>query len=90
MTWLHLLNDCAEINKMLNVPIQKLSTLHSPLSRAPAPHDGADHSRVKQVLFQISGIGGRQCVPEGLYSSAAYAAHRWEIEVKFLLINFLH
>ena len=32
MTWLHLLNDCAEINKMLNVPIQKLSTLHSPLS----------------------------------------------------------
>ena len=48
MTWLHLLNDCAEINKMLNVPIQKLSTLHYPLSRAPAPHDGADHPRVKQ------------------------------------------
>ena len=23
-------------------------------SRAPAPHDGADHSRVKQVLFQTS------------------------------------
>ena len=23
-------------------------------SRAPAPHDGADHSRVKQVLFQAS------------------------------------
>ena len=55
MTWLHLLNDCAEINKMLNVPIQKLSTIHYPLSRAPAPHDGADHSRVKQVLFQVSG-----------------------------------
>ena len=28
MTSLHLLNDCAEINKMLNVPIQKLSTIH--------------------------------------------------------------
>ena len=53
MTWLHLLNDCTEINKMLNVPIQKLSTIHYPLSRAPAPHDGADHTRVKQVLFQI-------------------------------------
>ena len=25
---LHFLNDCAEINKMLNVPIQKLSTIH--------------------------------------------------------------
>ena len=24
------------------------------VSSAPAPHDGADHSRVKQVLFQIS------------------------------------
>ena len=56
MTWLHLLNDCAEINKMLNVPIQKLSTIHYPLSPAPAPHDGADHSRVKQVLFQISAL----------------------------------
>ena len=67
-----------------------LSTIHYPLSHAPAPHDGADDSRVKQVLFQISGIGGRQCVPEGRYSSAAYAAHRWVIEVKFLLINFLH
>ena len=55
MTWLHYLKNCAEINKMLNVPIQKLSTIHYSLSRAPAPHDGADHSRVKQVLFQISG-----------------------------------
>ena len=45
MTWLHLLNDWAEINKMLNVPIQKLSTIHHyPLSRGPAPHDGADHA----------------------------------------------
>jgi hypothetical protein len=23
-------------------------------SQTPAPHDGADHSRVKQVLFQAS------------------------------------
>ena len=44
MTWLHLLNDCAEIKKMLNVPIQKLSTIHYPLSRGPAPRDGADHA----------------------------------------------
>ena len=45
MTWLHLLNDCAEINKMLNVPIhKKLSTIHYPLSRGPAPRDGADHA----------------------------------------------
>ena len=67
-----------------------LSTIHYPLSHASAPHGGADHSRVKQALFQVGGIGGRQCVPEGRYSSAAYAAHRWVIEVKFLLINFLH
>ena len=32
MTWLHYLKDCAEINKMLNVPIQKLSTIHLGLS----------------------------------------------------------
>ena len=38
MTWLHLLNDCAEINKMLNVPIQKLSTIH--LAAAPPPTTG--------------------------------------------------
>ena len=28
MTWLHFLNDCAEINKMLNASIQSLSTIH--------------------------------------------------------------
>ncbi len=32
MTWLHFLNDCAEINKMLNASIQSLSTIHYPLS----------------------------------------------------------
>ena len=44
MTWLHYLKDCAEINKMLNVPIQKLSTIHYPLSHAPAPYDDTDHT----------------------------------------------
>ena len=70
MTSLHLLNDCAEINKMLNVPIQKLSTIHYPLStihyplsRAPAPQDGVDHSRVKQVLFQIKPSMGSPLSP---------------------------
>ena len=32
MTWLHFLNDCAEINKMLNASIKSLSTIHYPLS----------------------------------------------------------
>ena len=36
MTWLHFLNDCAEIDKTLNASIQSLSTIHYPLSRAPA------------------------------------------------------
>ena len=51
MTWLHFLNDCDEINKMLNASIKSLSTIHYPLStnhyplsRAPARHDGADHA----------------------------------------------
>ena len=44
MTWLHFLNVCAEINKMLNASIKSLSTIHYPLSRAPARHDGADHA----------------------------------------------
>ena len=37
MTWLHYLKNCAEINKMLNVPIQKLSTIHYPLSTIHYP-----------------------------------------------------
>ena len=28
MTWLRFLNDCAEINKMLNASIKSLSTIH--------------------------------------------------------------
>ena len=28
MTWLHLLNGCAEINKMLDASIKSLSTVH--------------------------------------------------------------
>ena len=55
MTWLHYLKDCAEINNMLNASIKSLATIHYPLSHAPASHVGADHSRVKQVLFQTSG-----------------------------------
>ena len=35
-------------------------------SRAPAPHDGADHTRVKQVLFQISPAPALVC---GSYKS---------------------
>ena len=31
MTWLHLLKDCAEINKMLNASIKSLATSHWPL-----------------------------------------------------------
>ena len=59
MTWLHYLKDCAEINNMLNASIKSLATIHYSLSHAPAPHDGADHSRVKQVLFQIRMRAGR-------------------------------
>ena len=70
MTWLHYLKDCAEINKMLNASIKSLATIHWPLShyslsRAPAPHDGADYSRVKQVLFQISHWKPRFLFPGG-------------------------
>ena len=32
MTSLHLLNDCAEIDKILNAMLKSLFTLHSPLS----------------------------------------------------------
>ena len=31
MTWLHFLNVCAEINKMLNASIKSLFTIHYPL-----------------------------------------------------------
>ena len=41
MTWLHYSKDCAEINKMLNASIQSLSTIHYPLSRAPALPGGS-------------------------------------------------
>ena len=32
--------------------LRPLGNSHLPASPAPAPHDGADHPRVKQVLFQ--------------------------------------
>ena len=35
--------------------VHPLGNSRLPASRAPATYDGADHSRVKQVLFQISG-----------------------------------
>ena len=31
MTWLHFLNVCAEISKMLNASIKSLTTIHWPL-----------------------------------------------------------
>ena len=34
--------------------VHPLGNSRLPASRVPAPHDGADHSRVKQVLFQTS------------------------------------
>ena len=34
--------------------LHPLGNSRLPASPAPAPHDGADHSRVKQVLFQAS------------------------------------
>ena len=49
MTWLHLLNDCAEIKKMLNVPIQKLSTIH--LAAAP-PHAAGRIMQGETAVFQ--------------------------------------
>ena len=33
--------------------LRPLGNSHLPASPAPAPHDGADHTRVKQVLFQV-------------------------------------
>ena len=38
----------------LKAGLSPLGNSRLPASRAPAPHDGADHSRVKQVLFQTS------------------------------------
>ena len=38
----------------LKADVHPLGNSRLPASRVPAPHDGADHSRVKQVLFQAS------------------------------------
>ena len=38
----------------LKAGLSPLGNSRLPASRAPAPHDGADHPRVKQVLFQVS------------------------------------
>ena len=39
----------------LKAGLSPLGNSRLPASRAPAPHDWADHTRVKQVLFQVSG-----------------------------------
>ena len=39
----------------LKAGLSPLGNSRLPASRAPAPRDGADHTRVKQVLFQVSG-----------------------------------
>ena len=46
--------------------VHPLGNSRLPASRVPAPHDGADHSRVKQVLFQASRAPALQC---GSYES---------------------
>ena len=38
----------------LKAGLSPLGNSRLPASRAPAPRDGADHTRVKQVLFQVS------------------------------------
>ena len=38
----------------LKAGLSPLGNSRLPASRAPAPHDGAHHPRVKQVLFQVS------------------------------------
>ena len=37
--------------------LRPLGNSRLPASRAPAPHDGADHPKVKQVWFQASVVG---------------------------------
>ena len=37
MTWLHLLTDCADISKMLNAAIKKLTTIHYSLFTETRP-----------------------------------------------------
>ena len=51
MTWLHFLNDCAEINKMLNASIKSLSTIHL---AGPPPDMTGRIMRRETGLFQIS------------------------------------
>ena len=69
MTWLHYLKDCAEINKMLNVPIQKLSTIHYPLSTihlaTPPPHTTIWIIQGETGVFQSSHWKPRFLFPGG-------------------------
>ena len=50
----------------LKAGLSPLGNSRLPASRAPAPHDRADHSRVKQVLFQVSRAPALVC---GSYKS---------------------
>ena len=56
MTWLHFLNDCAEIDKMLNASIQSLSTIHYPLftKAVPPPHTTVRAIQGETGVFQTS------------------------------------
>jgi hypothetical protein len=49
MTWLHFLNVCAEINKMLNASIKSLSTIQL---AGPRPIRRGGSYRVKQGCFR--------------------------------------
>ena len=61
MTWLHYLEDCAEINKMLNASIKSLATIHWPLSTihlaTPPPHTTIRIIQGETGVFQASGEG---------------------------------
>ena len=62
MTWLHFLNDCAEIDKTLNASI----------SRAPAPRGGTDHTgRNRGVSKRV--ISGQWLVVSGAFREQASA-----------------
>ena len=60
MIGLHLLNDFAEINKLLNASIKSLATIHWPLSTihlaTPLPHTTVRIIQSETGVFQIRGI----------------------------------
>ena len=62
----------------LKAGLSPLGNSRLPASRAPAPRDWADHPRVKQVLFQVSGapaLSGRSSEGEtGLFQTSGAPA----------------